>query len=99
MDDQLLTEMKKKVDDIHELLFPPPRPPRAERLPGEAALIVRVREELAHRRRATTTELAEALSAKKETVRVSLYALRRRGQCARIGRGLWASAWEEKSAP
>jgi len=90
LDETKLEKMAEQVDEIHGLLFPPvrERPSRAE-MP--ATLIDRITEELTYRRRATVKELAECLQAKPESVRVSLYALLRRGDAARVGRSIWAS--------
>jgi transcription initiation factor IIE alpha subunit len=96
IDDQVLLELAKQVAAIHGLLFAPGCTEKRAWDSMEPTLIQRVGDELVARRRASSRELAEALGAKSESVRVALYTLRRRGVCARIGVGLWVSLYTGK---
>lgn len=105
-DRELLEKLSRQVDDIHQRIIPkqicgadgaPSPAVMRTRGPSLAAL---VQAEIIRRQRATVDELALVLNAKKESVRVTLYELRKRGVCARVGPTLWASAYvEEEKQP
>lgn len=65
---------------------------RPSRVKLDASLIDKLYGELRKVRRATTKDLADAMGADEQVVRVTLYKLRARGDCAKVGRGLWACA-------
>ena len=101
VDRALVEKLARQVDDIHQRVVPkqirgadgePSPPVMRTRAPSLAS---RVQEEMIRRQRATVDELAMVLNEKRESVRVTLYELRKRGACARVGRTLWASAYVE----
>ena len=92
IDETRLETMATQVGEIHALLFQAPRERKAWDAP-RPTLLQRISDEVVARRRVTALEVAEALGANSESVRTALYTLRRRGLCARIGRGLWVSMY------
>lgn len=99
-DREILEKLSRQVDDIHQRIIPKQirgadgePSPAVTRVRGDS-LRALVQAEIIRRQRATVDELALVLNAKKASVRVTLYELRKRGVCARVGPTLWASAFK-----